>query len=58
MKYTPERVALECAKAIYAKTALSQNVAYDLLPRDVQKEMQDVATTVLAKAEEFGWRAP
>lgn len=56
--FSRERVLEDCAKAIYAKTELSEKVAYDLLPRKVQREMQDVAKAVLDKAEELGWRAP
>jgi hypothetical protein len=56
--YTRERVIEDCAKAIYAKTELSRNVTFELLPRNVQQEMQDVAKTVLDKAEEMGWKAP
>jgi hypothetical protein len=56
--YTRDRVILDCAKAIYANTKIGQSVAYDLLPRAVQQEIQDVAKTVLSKAEEMGWKAP
>lgn len=56
--YTAERVLDECAKAVYMKTPQSQTIAYELLPRTVQKEMRDLAQTVMNKAEEFGWRAP
>jgi hypothetical protein len=56
--YTRERVIEDCAKAIYAKTELAQKVSFDLLPRKVQGEMQDIAKAVLNKAEEMGWKAP
>jgi sugar phosphate isomerase/epimerase len=56
--YTRERVLEDCAKAIYTKTELSQKVAFDLLPRKTQQEMQDIAKTVLDTAEAMGWKAP
>lgn len=56
--YTAERVLDECAKAIYERTEQARNLQYELLPRREQKELRDVADTVMKRAEEFGWRAP
>jgi hypothetical protein len=45
-----EETVDKAAQAIYAKTSTGQNVQWDLLPRNVQNEIRNVARTAITVA--------
>jgi hypothetical protein len=49
-KPTFEETVDKAAQAVYAKTPTAGAVQWDLLPRNVQKEIRDVARTAITVA--------
>ncbi|WP_427130356.1 hypothetical protein [Pseudarthrobacter sp. S9] len=43
------------AKAVYLKTPTSRLVEWELLPRNVQHEIRELALTAINAATEAGW---
>lgn len=49
-KPTFEETVDKAAQAVYANTSTAQKVRWELLPRNVQKEMRDIARTAITVA--------
>lgn len=47
---TFDETVLKAAKAVYANTKAGQSIPWDLLPRDVQEELQTVARIAITVA--------